>query len=1310
MSAQSELQKHLLNLKLSNKTLTGILHNNNKGAADWGWQGMLAYGCQTSVVIVDTRTVQVLQTLERHRAIVVKVKWARQNYHHDERSPYTLRLASADAHGRIVVWDVSQAVHRVEFQDGTKPILEMDWLSTQDASHDLLVALHPPYSIILWNADTGTKLWKKSFTDIILSFSFDPFNPTSLTLLGQDCILFVNDFSVSKPPSSNGKKFYIESTPSASSSGGATSDRRGSARTAFKRVKMLVGEGKPSAESVSLNECLQMTYLQSSRHHLLLLYSREVLIVDLEINQTVGVIPMERSGSPFLQIIPCRQRDVLMCLHENGSISVRVRRRSGMPSLMSAATTPVDQIGNFGDSTSLSSFGESIQDVVYDLRCQSDHLRVTKHVRPFGIYSCPCTERSVALIMNDGRVMIWSLKTTEYVPHTNNSHIPSLTPLHSPGYSSSNGSFEFLPAVKDKDEVKPKMEVKMKTPVAVLYPKMCLSDLIGQVQFHCGDQMQQGRGVVLKFVLVGLLNGVAAPPLVIRMCPPLTTKNYNVYQPLVALGNSAGLIQVYNLSSGLLWREYNIHLTQIRGIEWVSLNSFLSYAYPNPTNSGTVRNELILTDMQTGRTTTFRGDKNEESPIEMLRVSHLKQYFIIVFKEKPFELWDLRTGTLLREMPKNFPIITALEWSPSSNLKSLKKKLAQDVGSSTSSTTQLSASESTTGNSSVPMPDTSSRSERKGSHPLNVKEHFVFTDTNGLLYHFFVEGNIIKDGAKIPPESGMGSVTCIAWKGDTIVLGDVDGNLSIWDLKARVSRAVPTHRGWIKKIKFAPGKGNHKLLVLYNDGMDVWDTKDVEQVSNLRSPREIAKVTDVEWATSDKPILATNDGCFRVFDINLKVCSSPLEDLSISDPVFCPHLLPSKAALNMKYLLQHQPWNTEYQLHLDTLDLPDGDAIVAMVNEQIKVMPAEVRNFLPYCSNGVAQRCLLTARLFGDESESNFWTVAMYYLRMEQARQACLIHKSPTSNDDQRTKYHVWSKHAHESLPQQEPASDVFLPRDSSHQDLLGLDKPGSVRVCDCLSEAPLDMCYDVLCDNQSYQRYQLERVNLHDNKRTTYEHTKKCAENFMLLNQTDRAVQLYLETDSDNECYYEDSLRACLVATIRSSGASQSTIKLVATSLIANGKLSEGVQLLCLIDKGLDACRYLQTYGRWQTAVWLAKATLGYSECCEVLKRWADHLCQPEVNQKSKAVLVMISLGLFHKALEILYSMHYFDRAALFAEACADFGLLPETEETKKLIAAIYLEYAHILSNLGNKQAAAYYCQKSAEKGEQLQQELEWM
>lgn len=267
-------------------------------------------------------------------------------------------------------------------------------------------------------------------------------------------------------------------------------------------------------------------------------------------------------------------------------------------------------------------------------------------------------------------------------------------------------------------------------------------------------------------------------------------------------------------------------------------------------------------------------------------------------------------------------------------------------------------------------------------------------------------------------------------------------------------------------------------------------------------------------------------------------------------------------------------------------------------------------------------------------------------------------------------------------------------------------------------------------------------------------------------LPQTDRAVQLLLETSADNPSYYCDSLKACLVTTITSSGPSQSTIKLVATNMIANGKLAgsicvadsfywpsvllntgrrqregvcspgstlksciysvlltfnwtcsgnisvlqlflmnlfrldlasvdwwavgslchlcanslfcrlpEGVQLLCLIDKAADACRYLQTYGEWNRAAWLAKVALlskalelgkiiilwhlgsfwvisaasgsfcvclqvrlSPAESSDVLKRWAEHLCSPQVNQKSKAILVLLSLGCFSKVGEMLH------------------------------------------------------------------------
>jgi hypothetical protein len=155
------------------------------------------------------------------------------------------------------------------------------------------------------------------------------------------------------------------------------------------------------------------------------------------------------------------------------------------------------------------------------------------------------------------------------------------------------------------------------------------------------------------------------------------------------------------------------------------------------------------------------------------------------------------------------------------------------------------------------------------------------------------------------------------------------------------------------------------------------------------------------------------------------------------------------------------------------------------------------------------------------------------------------------------------------------------------------------------------------------------------------------------------------LETDSSCDEYYTDALKACLAATIRSSGASQSTIKLVATNLIANNRLTDGAQLLSLIDKGLDACRYLQTYGEWYLSIWLAKSTLNEKESHEVFLRWVDNLTSPLVNQKTKGVLVLISMGQYYKALELLYSMRFFDLAAVFAESCLEYGLIRRNKDT---------------------------------------------
>lgn len=1207
-----------VNIKLSARTLTGTFSSQNRGAADWGWQGLIAHGCHSLVLIIDPRTSQTIQVLERHKANVVKVKWARENYHHNIGSPYSLRLASADTTGKIIVWDVATGAARCEIQEYTKPIQDMEWLWNQDASRDLLLAVHPPNYIVLWNADTGTKLWKKSYAENILSFSFDPFEISNLALLTSEGIVFISDFSPSKPPSSSGKKVYISSPHS---SPAHTKPAATGAKKALNKVKILITNEKPNAESVALNDCLQLSYMPSKRNHMLLLYPREILILDLEVNQTVGIVAIERTGAPFLQVIPCRQRDALFCLHENGCITLRIRRSNSSSLALPAEEPDPDQ---------------PAQELAYNLHCQCDAIRVTKTVRPFNMVCCAVNENSAALIVSDGRVMLWELKSSLLGPKPHYSYSSSTaSPLYCPA------SFCGIPLSTQQKKL----------------ADLSLDNMIGQslTVDEVLPKVLHQQGVQLKFLLTGLLSGLPLPPFVIRMCPPLTTKNIKNYQPLLAVGTSNGSVLVYHLTSGLLYKELSIHSCEVKGIEWASLASFLSFATSTPNNLGLVRNELQLVDLATGRSIAFRGERgNDEPPIEMIKISHLKQFLVVVFRDKPLELWDIRTCTLLREMAKNFPAVTALEWSPSHNLKSLRRK---QLAVREAMARQTVVSDTETNNVESPMISLLQEAESKAEFSQNIsaREHFIFTDNDGQAFHLTVEGNVMKDGVRIPPDGDMGSITCIAWKGDVLVLGDVDGNVNFWDLKARLSRGIPTHRGWVKKIRFGPGKGNMKLLMMFNDGVEVWDTKEIQMVSSLRTGRNVSyKVLDIDWCSSDKVVLASDDGCIRVLEIAMKSASYRIDEQELTDPVWCPYLLLPRSCLVLKAYLLHQPWNGQYSLDIMQIQYSEKEEIKCLMQEQLNSISNDIQNHLLDPEFQLLQRCLLVARLFGDEAELLFWTVAAHYLYRFSKRK------------------------------------DLVVPS--------GIQENAA---------SPLDICYDILCESSYFQKSQIERVNLQEAKRTTYDHTRKCADQLLLLGQTDRAVQLLLETSAENPSYYCDSLKACLVTTITSSGPSQSTIKLVATNMIANGKLAEGVQLLCLIDKAADACRYLQTYGEWNRAAWLAKVRLNPEECTEVLKRWVDHLCSPQVNQKSKAILVLLSLGCFRKVAEMLHSMRYFDRAALFLEACLKYGVIEVNENTEKFYNAVYADYARYLKILNLKEGAILFSTKAGDAGAELLKDL---
>ena len=140
-----------------------------------------------------------------------------------------------------------------------------------------------------------------------------------------------------------------------------------------------------------------MSFSPSNRHHLFLLYTKEVLVVDTEIMQVVGSIYLERNSSPFLQVFPCWQRDVLYCLHENGCVSVRVHHHVDFPN--SPQLKPADFMAK--------------REIMYDLFCYSEPLRISKSCFAFSFDVCPTTELQVAVLTSDGKLMLWGLQFEE---------------------------------------------------------------------------------------------------------------------------------------------------------------------------------------------------------------------------------------------------------------------------------------------------------------------------------------------------------------------------------------------------------------------------------------------------------------------------------------------------------------------------------------------------------------------------------------------------------------------------------------------------------------------------------------------------------------------------------------------------------------------------------------------------------------------------------------------------------------------------------------------------------------------------------
>ena len=147
-----------------------------------------------------------------------------------------------------------------------------------------------------------------------------------------------------------------------------------------------------------LADCLQIAFSRSYRHHLFIVYPREIVIMDIEIKQAVGSIHLERNNSAFHHVMPCSQRDVLYCLHENGCVSIRVQQSVQLPHKV--PTSPLES---------------QVKGIQYDLHCHSEPLRISKTCQVYAGAFCRLTEKRVAVLTSEGRILFWDVEFEQVI-------------------------------------------------------------------------------------------------------------------------------------------------------------------------------------------------------------------------------------------------------------------------------------------------------------------------------------------------------------------------------------------------------------------------------------------------------------------------------------------------------------------------------------------------------------------------------------------------------------------------------------------------------------------------------------------------------------------------------------------------------------------------------------------------------------------------------------------------------------------------------------------------------------------------------
>ncbi|GAM26578.1 hypothetical protein SAMD00019534_097530 [Acytostelium subglobosum LB1] len=929
--------------KLTPKILPGRLHKDNRCASDWSWQNLLAYGCHSHVAIIDPAYLNLVQTLDEHRHNVCLVRWSRDTIsgavkqsdalaqqqqqtaapgidHYQLIAPMA-RLASADTGGTIIVWDVlaGSVIQSLGAEHRSPhPVRDLQW---HPEDNNLLFSIMGG-AITLWSVTNGSRVWRRDLCDApCVSLQVDPFcNITTKLLVG----------------AANGSVHSVCVSPSPDED-----SEHGSSGININFINRITSKLLPNGSgyaggSISTSHQASTSTSSGSGSNSngpsLSLSSSSSSTTTSNNNKHVQTptdlikIIYSPITKNFVYYVFPREIIVHDITSNQSFGSTALDRSKSSFNMVILCRENPNLMFSLHEDGSITSWSRKYIDVTnthsYEQLCVSDlshyHMKSKKKGLPlYSITHHPFNEQTLLTIGGDGIIWKWDF-TSEML---------------------SGGAQQFSARLSSLS-VKPL------------------------------------NGVV-KLGASGMSDSISSPISSMAVYPFANRNNMS----LLAIGTVNGTIQLVNATTLKVQKELFIWQQPVFGLRWASPGRVICYSYEEVETGKVFHNRLAFVDLRSGRVREIRQvAANETAPIRGLKLSNSRKFLVVLVRDRPFELWEMKRFTCLRSF-KAFSHVTGLEWVPS--LEDSEVAISQDPTK------------------------------------YEAKEQFIFfTSDSTQIKCCTIEGNSVTlndmpmEG--FSPLSALGgSVTpqlAHAVKRDLMVAADVSGAINVWSSeKKRLVSSFTTSKAAIKKIRFSPSPTSIELLVLFVNGeFGIWDVlAGVRTASGTYLSERDIKVLDIEWLSDSNPIVVASDYSIRILDNSLCLSNSPVNNTiggssttstaNIFEAfLYSPLLLSPFCALQLKNLLHAQRSSIQAGAanEQNDADLNKSQATSMLVMDQLEkntrllsLVDERLLSYLAGCTT--AEGCLAIAQFFGDHHMIKFWRLVLFALQRYNDRTPC---------------------------------------------------------------------------------------------------------------------------------------------------------------------------------------------------------------------------------------------------------------------------------------------------------------------------------